>query len=273
MKMRTFKITLAITMFISLFIASSADAQWNSNGNHLYYNPNGGRVGIGTNSPSQKLEVNGTIQSRRLYLKPHTNNAWHVVPGGEGGRDLLFQSSHSNQPINTRLYLKQNGKIGINTTSDLSAQLNVQATGMQLRLSNSNAGGATWNIGASSNNWNVGGGKFIIAKPGSSSEAALVINSNNSVGIGTPTPNSAYRLSVNGKIRAKEIVVESGWADFVFEDDYPLMPLEEVEAYIQAHQHLPEIPSAQEVEEKGVSVGEMESKLIAKNRRTHAVSY
>jgi hypothetical protein len=135
---------------------------------------------------------------------------------------------------------------------------------MQLELVNPNSGGSTWKIGASSNNWAVGGGKFVISKSGSTANAAIVINSYNSVGIGTPTPNSAYRLSVNGQIRAKEIVVETGWADFVFEDDYQLMPLQEVEAYIHTNNHLPDIPSAKEVAENGVSVGEMESKLLQK---------
>ena len=83
------------------------------------------------------------------------------------------------------------------------------------------------------------------------------------VGIGTETPGN-HRLAVNGSIRAKEIVVETGWADFVFEEDYKLASLEEVEAHIGEHGHLPDIPSADDVAKNGVKVGEMESKLLQK---------
>lgn len=85
-----------------------------------------------------------------------------------------------------------------------------------------------------------------------------------SVGIGTATPDASYKLSVNGKIRAKEIKVESSWADFVFEPDYKLRSLSEVEMFIKLNKHLPEIPSAKEVENNGIAVGEMNAKLLQK---------
>jgi hypothetical protein len=75
---------------------------------------------------------------------------------------------------------------------------------------------------------------------------------------------SSYPLSVNGTIRAKEIKVETGWADFVFEDDYQLMKLSDLEEFINENGHLPEIPTEKEVEENGVSLGEMNSKLLQK---------
>ena len=83
------------------------------------------------------------------------------------------------------------------------------------------------------------------------------------VGIGTQASNS-YQLSVSGTIRAKEIKVETDWADFVFKDDYQLMKLSDLEQFIQDNGHLPEIPSEVEVEEKGISLGEMNSKLLQK---------
>ncbi len=84
-------------------------------------------------------------------------------------------------------------------------------------------------------------------------------------GMGINTTNlSGYTLAVNGDIRAKEIVVETGWADFVFEPDYQLPTLEEVDAFINANGHLPDIPSAAEVARDGVRVGEMESRLLQK---------
>lgn len=82
------------------------------------------------------------------------------------------------------------------------------------------------------------------------------------VGIGTTNPT--YPLAVNGTIRAKEIIVETGWADFVFDEDYQLPSLAEVERHIKAEKHLPGIPSAAKVAADGVSVGEMQAKLLQK---------
>jgi len=70
---------------------------------------------------------------------------------------------------------------------------------------------------------------------------------------------------VDGTITAKEVVVTvEGWSDFVFEKDYNLMPLNEVEQHVKEKKHLPGIPSAEEVAADGVSVGEMQAKLLQK---------
>ena len=91
----------------------------------------------------------------------------------------------------------------------------------------------------------------------------MVLTRDGRLGVGTRNPGP-FRLAINGKIRAKEIKVETGWSDFVFEDDYDLPKLEEVKKYIKTHRHLPEIPSAKEVEENGVELGKMDSKLLQK---------
>lgn len=85
----------------------------------------------------------------------------------------------------------------------------------------------------------------------------LGINTNqlpNSVG-GANT--SAYSLYVKGGILTEELRVRTGWADYVFEPNYSLMPLNEVEAYIIKNGHLPNVPSATQVEVQGIEVGDM----------------
>ena len=77
-----------------------------------------------------------------------------------------------------------------------------------------------------------------------------------SVGIGTDLPSE--KLSVNGNIRAKEIKVESAnWPDYVFEEGYNIGTLKGLERYIKTNKHLPEMPSAKEVETNGIAVSEM----------------
>lgn len=68
---------------------------------------------------------------------------------------------------------------------------------------------------------------------------------------------TTYKLSVKGKIRAEEIKVYNTWADYVFASDYILPDLKEVESYITKNGHLKNVPSAKEITEKGLELGEM----------------
>ncbi len=83
------------------------------------------------------------------------------------------------------------------------------------------------------------------------------------VGIGINNPDS--KLAVNGKIHAREVKVDLiGWPDYVFEEEYKLPSLKEVENHIEENGHLPNIPSAKEVEKDGIQLGEMNAKLLQK---------
>ena len=87
---------------------------------------------------------------------------------------------------------------------------------------------------------------------------------NGNLGLNTLNPDPGYRLSVNGKIRAKEIRVETGWADYVFDKGYQLKPLQDVKNYIDQYHHLPEIPSEKQITNNGLSLGEMNKLLMKK---------
>ena len=93
---------------------------------------------------------------------------------------------------------------------------------------------------------------------------SFVVNYNGNVGIGTSN-TGLWKLAVNGKIKTKEIKVTlDGWSDFVFEKEYNLASLKEVESHIREKGHLKDIPSAKEVEKNGIYLGEMNSKLLQK---------
>jgi hypothetical protein len=68
------------------------------------------------------------------------------------------------------------------------------------------------------------------------------------------------------KIHTSEVVVDLNipGPDYVFEDDYKLKELEDIEKYLSANKHLPEIPSAKEMKENGINVVDLEMKLLQK---------
>ncbi|MGJ1421067.1 hypothetical protein ACR79T_15715 [Sphingobacterium spiritivorum] len=83
--------------------------------------------------------------------------------------------------------------------------------------------------------------------------------------IGIGKRDATEKLEVNGNIRAKEIKVETNnWPDYVFEEEYKLTPLAELETFIKANKHLPDVPSAKEIEEDGLSLGEMNKLMMKK---------
>ncbi|MEO9869315.1 hypothetical protein [Ekhidna sp.] len=90
------------------------------------------------------------------------------------------------------------------------------------------------------------------------------IKRNGNIGIGTSNPDS--KLTVKGNIHAEEVKVDLSvpGPDYVFEPEYDLRSLEETAAYIQANKHLPEVPSAKEMEANGVQLGEMNMLLLKK---------
>lgn len=83
--------------------------------------------------------------------------------------------------------------------------------------------------------------------------------------IGAGNFASGYLLSVGGGIMAEEVRVQiQPWPDYVFEQDYPLMPLMEVEKYVQQNKHLPGIASAKEVQETGLDLGQSQKAQMEK---------
>jgi hypothetical protein len=83
------------------------------------------------------------------------------------------------------------------------------------------------------------------------------------VGIGTTNPDQM--LTVKGKIHTEELKVNPGiLPDYVFEESYKLIPLEELELFIKTNKHLPGIPTAIEVNEKGMALGNSQIQLLKK---------
>jgi len=99
---------------------------------------------------------------------------------------------------------------------------------------------------------------------GKGTNVNMTIEANGSVGIGTIDLNG-YKFVVKGKAHFCKVIAQyQGWCDYVFEPEYNLMPISELNNYIKQNKHLPEIPTTQQVEENDIDLGEMNKLLLKK---------
>ncbi|MGB3468948.1 MAG: hypothetical protein WBA74_26925 [Cyclobacteriaceae bacterium] len=262
------------------------------NGNFIVFPSSGGKVGIGTTSPQARLEVNysGTMGG---FFKPDDaffrikNGTYSLIMDNNeiySDESLILGSSYSKNiefrnvsatDNETLMALQPDGDLGIGTTTPnekLDVRGNIRLNDYSIK-SGGNSRIDFGNAGLGNENDDLGiyihnDGEFEMRKNdlymmNVTSNFNIAVSESIKVGVGTTSPT--HKLSVNGIIRAKEILVEaSPWPDYVFTDDYDLQTLEEVSAYIKANGHLPNIPSAQEVEANGVVLGEMNASLLEK---------
>ena len=246
----------------------------NDGGNEGMYVTSTGNVGVGTMSPGARLEVAGQIKvtggspgTGKVLTSDASGLATWQTPQGGGGDNLGNHIATQNIRLNGHwlsndggsegVYVRTDGKVGIGISS-FDSELHVKSVdGGNADLVLESQGGKQWDL-ASRNDSAFGVYEV------SSGKTQFAILPGGNVGIGTTNPGS-YKLAVEGKIGAREVVVTlDGWADFVLEEDYQLTPLNEVEQHIKQNKRLPDIPSEKEVLENGVSLGEMQSKLLQK---------
>ena len=275
---------------VSLILATSAIcfSQFNVSTftpNDLYWNQ--GQVGIGLSDPKSKLDI--SLNTNFMYedesgfkltypipflnpnIPPINQNIFEI-------RQKTFGSSFS-----TKMVVKTNGNIGIATSSP-DAKLHVKnVNGSTLdahlegfTLIDGNNASALFgtNTGAPYGEWGIEYNNYgpisglNFWKPSGSNGFGnyfMFISDQGNVSIGTDD-SKGYKFAVKGKMIAEEIVVKlhGNWPDFVFKKEYGLMSLEDVECFIKENSHLPTMPSASEVEEAGIPLGEMNAKLLQK---------
>jgi hypothetical protein len=232
-----------------------------------------GFVGVGSEGgPLAKLHVggadassNGLSAAVRLTNSSPGGASWNLRAGASGTATPAGGFSIADD-VAYRVLIQNNGFVSIGSVAPVArlhvsgAESDINGLGAAVRISNSSTGGGNWILRAGASGTATPAGGFSIADDLS---YKLSIDAAGNVGIGTLQPT--HKLSVNGSIRAKEVVVETtGWADYVLKPGYDLTPLADVEKHIEEHGHLPGIPSADQVAERGVNVGDMQAKLLAK---------
>jgi hypothetical protein len=229
------------------------------------------RVGIGTTGPAALLDIKYKDGSTNLYRATDNNDQprWRV--------DQLFNMMLNNgQSVDIVKIGQDNswvryGDFGVGTTNPDGFQVNSAltqetsrgVTNVRLGIFGVNPTPRIIFDYANHTPFQIDNlaGKLRIYTPGTE---RLVITSDGNVGIGSVNPDQ--KLTVKGIIHAEEVRVDMTvpGPDYVFESTYNLLPLSEVESYIKANKHLPEVPSARQMEEEGLNLKEMNLLLLKK---------
>jgi hypothetical protein len=233
-----------------------------------------GNVGIGTTSPYRKLQVEGDalINHEPLVFVPadpgpfggpayFTGGVLNIANNVGTKRMVIdgsqIQSLASFTGLTNALTLNPyGGNVGVRTGT----------TVLQNKFQIGNAPGFFGNdiaVGNGTQAMSFSQGTTASIWYTNTNFALMPASGTGNVGIGTTTP--AEKLSVNGNIRSKEVVVElANWPDYVFDKKYNLPSLKNVEAYINEHKHLPNIPSAKEIETDGLKLGDVQKRMMQK---------
>lgn len=206
----------------------------------LHYFDQNGDVGIGVgaivSNPQARLEVRSASSS--------AINSAFMVRNSDG---------------DTLVRVRDNGYVGIGFNGpSYGRPLNVQGNGINLYSNANDFGGAIFPQAT---------GNIVMWSDNSSTGKVVLQPSWGQVTIGTYTGANGYKLSVNGKVIMEEARVQlsTAWPDYVFAKNYKLPSLNDLETYIRKNNHLPNIPSAAEVEkQKGFDLGDMQTRLLEK---------
>jgi len=224
-----------------------------------------GNVGVGLVPAAQKLEVNGNALATQLWSSSGTVNS-------TGTSNLTLSTNNTSRVT----VLNTNGNVGIGIAAPTER---LHISGGNMVLDNTTP---TLYTGTGTTELNrfllVANSSGLVSPSGLKAGGVLVADSyayatptkndlivKGRILIGTPVNSNGYMLAVNGKIGTRDIQIESSvWSDHVFAPTYKLLSLSQLEQYIQANHHLPEVPAAETVAKEGYSMNEFDVTLLKK---------
>jgi hypothetical protein len=248
-----------------------------------------GRAVISTSET--KSNSTWTAASTALFLSTQeTDEPFGIKFGVLGNttaanRFVSLQTGEHNVANSGNLLLqKEGGNVGIGTGAPINILHVAKASGTaysslaQLRVSSGGTNGNRAAVILSDDQLSdakisylpaAASADRLLSLSASSTESDFVIRGDGNIGIGTLSPSEKLsiegNISVNGTIKSKKIkVTQSGWADYVFDNDYTLRSLASLEKYIGLNKHLPGVPSAKEVGESGIDLGDTQALLLKK---------
>ncbi len=209
-----------------------------------------GSVGIGTLSPVSKLHVNAALGTRQASF------TYDFIPYTEA--NLRFENATSN-PTQYIPYIIGRSKAD---TRPYGIYITGEAADATPVLNDVFAAAVILD-GRSKSNTRLQANNVLAINSGGAN--LMMVKADGSVGIGT-IDTRGYKLAVNGSAIFTKVKVKSysAWPDFVFHEDYRLRPLSQLEQFIKTNKHLPEMPSADEVEKEGQDLAEINRKLLQK---------
>jgi hypothetical protein len=250
--------------------------------------------------PENELITNMALNGSHLEITegPHTHSIDLAnLPNSEtdpqvGSNTLGYLSKWNGSAlVSSSIYEQTTNRLGVGTTSPQAqfslGGINQGSSGDTIQLHLAGALNMGTNLGSSNGTvklliegYNNDGGNFVypLFVKDENLQTDLFLKGRTSAGglphlfiagntsIGTETIANNYRLSVNGDIICNQISVApmGGWPDYVFEPEYELRSLKELKDFIQAYKHLPGVPSAEEIQEHGLNLGDINKSLIEK---------
>lgn len=287
MRRKFFYYSLLLLCIVSIKVQSQT---WTAGTNKIYVNPDTAKVGIGITTPTERLHVNkgalkiGNTSSqadRSINMLKFGDGSYVQIGEWEADDMLSFKANKYNFTngnvgigfTNPQYKLAVNGKMFLSSDANGHSYFHWDSHTLVMgtpvgkyavsRLHLMSGGSSTGSLYSEIKLFTANGENNQVAKIKFNTEENSWINTLGYVGIGTDSPRD--KLDVRGTIRADAIIVyEIEGADYVFDKSYKLRSLSEVKDYIYKNQHLPEIPSAKEMQEKGVNMNELQIQLLQK---------
>jgi len=247
--------------------------------------PNTGYMGIGTTTPTEKLTVAGNASLSGNITIGGTKTISYI-PATDSTEEFLNFGLDNNINANIHPIKNQCGFPHVPSSSYFSSSINLVGranwtTSGNLNVLSMGYDGANGFIDLAGENSTGGApsllidyycGKDVIVGGQYSGQGKLIAThstylatNDGSVGIGT-TNTGSFKLAVEGKVGAREFVatLTNPFPDYVFAKEYKLMSLLELESYVNTNKHLPDIPTAAEVNKNGINLAEMNTTLVKK---------